>query len=184
MRLLAMDQAPRNIGIAFCHTEDGLPYEIGAREFDSFGENDRLLQRAVRAWLDPIIDRIRPDVIVFEQIVVNLKRPNLRTLYQQFSVVAAIDTVADAYDIDTYQVDVPVWRKHFIGTAGAPRALKSGERADWLKTKAIERCKELGWQIPNHHAAEACGIWDYAAWKLDAAYKSASRKAENVRQAA
>lgn len=42
-------------------------------------------------------------------------------------------------------------RKHFIGV---------GKTGGKIKTLVYQRCKQLGWQVPNTDAADAAALWD------------------------
>jgi hypothetical protein len=50
-------------------------------------------------------------------------------------------------------------RQHFIGA----RNLKSAI----AKREVFERCRRLGWQVPDHNAADAVATWHFACSLID-----------------
>jgi hypothetical protein len=47
------------------------------------------------------------------------------------------------------------WRRHFLGAM--PRGVKTAD----YKHMAMTKCRELGFEVIKHDAAEACGLLDY-----------------------
>jgi hypothetical protein len=66
-----------------------------------------------------------------------------------------VESFCAAIGIQCQAVGLSTWRRHFVGSI--PRGTKS---ADW-KHMAMQRCRELGFDVIKHDAAEACGLLDY-----------------------
>lgn len=178
MMILGLDQSRSATG--FCYGDSSVPDKApvwGVHSFNDYGENDALLILEVRKWLSTLCEKIRPSVIYFEQIVMSTERFNTLTLYEQFALVAGIQTVAGDHAIDSYQVDIGTWRKRFLGTGNAPKWVGKKDRTNWLKDKARQCCADRGWLILDHNAAEAAGIWDYGCAHADPDYRRATKAA-------
>lgn len=169
MIVLAVDQAPRNIGFCYGESDATLRPTWGLQEFDSFGENGVLLIREVRRWMISICEIARPAVVYCEQVVINAKHINLPVTYQQFAVVAGIEAACDFIGCDCFMVDIATWRKRFLGRGNAPKW--AVDRTGWLKDCAKIVCADRGWLIDSHHVAEAAGIWDFEAAHCDIEYR-------------
>jgi hypothetical protein len=183
MMVLALDQAPRHTG--FCYGESSLELTPtwGVIDFPSYGENDVLLLRDVRKWLNGLVDRVQPKVIYCEQIVISTQHIHLPTTYEQFAVVAAITAVCADRDIDLFQVDIATWRKRGLGRGNRPKDVATGE-TKWLKEAALKACLDMGWLVDNHNAAEAALIWDYGCAHADIEYRrKTAARATRVRMA-
>jgi Holliday junction resolvasome RuvABC endonuclease subunit len=57
-------------------------------------------------------------------------------------------------------------RKHFLGKVLTVRdfpALTKGKAKAAIKNEVVKRCKLLGWDVPDHDAADAAALFDYAS---------------------
>lgn len=68
-------------------------------------------------------------------------------------------------------VAIGSWRKHFLGSAAAPKHLAAKQRTGYYKDMAIKKCTERNWYVQFHDEAEALGIMDYALSCLDPDYE-------------
>ncbi len=56
-------------------------------------------------------------------------------------------------------------RKHFLGKVFTARdfpGVSKGAAKAAIKAKVVQRCELLGWTVPDHDAADAAALWDYA----------------------
>jgi hypothetical protein len=70
-------------------------------------------------------------------------------------LAAHVLSFAEAMGIRCQAVHQATWRRHFVGVI--PRGTKTPD----LKHMAMTRCRELGFDVQKHDAAEACGLLDY-----------------------
>jgi len=79
---------------------------------------------------------------------------NARTLKVLYGLYGAIAGIARAKGIMVRGGNVRTIRKHFLGKGN----LGSSE----AKRMAMETCRILGWDPPNHDAADAGALWHWA----------------------
>lgn len=107
--------------------------------------------------------------LFIEQFVLMTQgKTNHETLQQLSTMNVMAGAIARRRNLYFEPVHNATWRKHFIGVSRAPKG--QAKPTDWLKAKAVDRCRILGWDIPKHDAAEAAGLLDYARARLDPAY--------------
>jgi hypothetical protein len=155
MRILSFDQAPSHTGWAY-----GRPGEMpvtGYRDMPDYGEAFRPMWLKFKPWLNDLLDKAAPRIVTTEQL---LQGKDWRVMYRQFSLVAAIEVVCAERGIDVYDIEVKDWRNK----AGIPtrRPKWAKDDVEWLKNLAMERCRDRGWKVPNHHAAEAALMLEWA----------------------
>lgn len=80
---------------------------------------------------------------------------NAKTEAAKYGLVAHAMSFAEALGISWRPVSIVAWRRHFLGKM--PRGIKTPD----LKAMAMRRCRELGFDVNKHDAAEACGLLDY-----------------------
>lgn len=156
MIVLGLDQAPRGIGFAF--GEPGAVPVVGYHSNPGFGDNTSRLSQHVYDWASELIRTVRPQVIYYEQVLVNLQRVEINTLWKQMAVVNSIELACAHLGMSDacFLVLIADWRRHFFN------GRRPGHTAaDW-KALALLECEHRGWPQDNHHIAEACGIWSYA----------------------
>jgi hypothetical protein len=98
------------------------------------------------------------DDLVFEEPIPPAKLQgftNIDTLASAAGLAAHAMSFAEALGIRWRAVNLASWRRHFIGKL--PRGTKTPD----LKAMAMRRCRELGFEVLKHDAAEACGLLDY-----------------------
>ena len=67
--------------------------------------------------------------------------------------------------------NIPAIRKHFVGRAIAARDfphLKPHAAKKAIKQVVMDRCKLLGWDVPDDDAADAAALFDFAGAKAGA----------------
>jgi hypothetical protein len=70
-------------------------------------------------------------------------------------LAAHVQSFSEAMGIRCCAVNQSTWRRHFLG------AMPRGTKTPDLKHLAMQRCRELGFEVIKHDAAEACGLLDY-----------------------
>lgn len=83
-------------------------------------------------------------------------RSDAATIKALASLAGHVESFCAAMGIRCEAVNQSTWRRSFLGAM--PRGTKT---ADW-KHLAMTRCRELGFEVLKHDAAEACGLLDYA----------------------
>ena len=77
------------------------------------------------------------------------------TLMALAGLAAHAMSFCEAMGIPYRSVPIAAWRRHWIGKM--PRGTKTPD----LKAFSMRRCRELGFPVLKHDAAEACGLLDY-----------------------
>lgn len=109
--------------------------------------------RLFREWLLDMIALHRPDKLLYEAPIIS----GGGDLYKHMvllGMAAMTECVCDEAGIDCYQESSATIRKHFIGVG-------RGKSAD-LKDAVGYRCRQLGWQVSDHNAADALAALAYA----------------------
>lgn len=180
MLILALDQAPSNIG--FAYGEPGSAPVRGVHRCNDYGDNTARLGRHVREWLMTLAKSVGTERIYFEQTLVRKHGLHMPTLHKQFKVVGAIETAAEMLGLEdeVFEIDIGDWRREFYAGRRPPKGAES-QSAVW-KELAVQECLRRNWLVEDHHAAEACGIWFYGCIHSDrrfrAQHKVTARRAE------
>lgn len=124
---------------------------------DSVDYAGRAYCRLHRNLMD--LHRVTPlDEIVFEEAIPPFAlqgHTNAKSLAAAAGLAAHVESFSEACGIRYRAVNLSAWRRHFIGKM--PRGTKTPD----LKHMAMTRCRELGFDVQKHDAAEACGLLDY-----------------------
>lgn len=157
MNFLALDLSIKSTGFAIWSEGQEKP-AAGTWELASGVDwAGRAYCRLHRNLMD--LHRVTPiDEIVFEEALPAVKLrgfSNAATLAVAAGLAAHVQSFAEAMGIRHREVNLSTWRRHFIGKM--PRGTKTPD----LKAMAMRRCRELGFDVQKHDAAEACGLLDY-----------------------
>jgi hypothetical protein len=151
--ILALDLAKRT-GWArgILNTEELL--EFGSVTFGK--ENASNYARFAHAlrWAVDIFKNDPPDVLVIEapiQVQAFSVQQGAKILFGLPAVITAVAHECGVYAI--HEHDVRDIRNLFIGH----RRLKTQQ----AKEATMRRCKQLGWKVEDHNAADACALWAY-----------------------
>lgn len=155
MMVLALDPATLT-GVA-----DGEPggtprLSVVRLRHDPDDETDDLFRRAAE-WLWRRIATEPPDVMAIELPV---PPHRARGVTQHSTTVLTMGLyglfvgIARARGIKVVHAHIATWRKCVLGKGNLP--------GDQAKRAMLMRCKQLGWNAPDHNAAEAAGIWLWA----------------------
>lgn len=180
MIILALDQAPKNIGYAY-GAIGGVPTR-GVRRNPEYGEATILLGESVYDWTVNLIKSSGAERVYFEQVLVRKFGLHMPTLYNQFMVANAVQFAALDCGLkhDVYDVDIADWRREFY-RGSRPVKSKEPETEQW-KEMALKECLDRGWLVDDHNTAEACGIWWFGCLHTDRrsynAHKVEARRSE------
>lgn len=154
---LALDLSVKSTGFALWKEGSAVP-ACGTWELaPSVDWAARAFVRLHKNLMD--IQRLSPlEEIVFEEALPAVKLKgftNAATLAAAAGLAAHVMSFAEAMGIRWREVNLATWRRHFIGKM--PRGTKTPD----LKAMAMRRCRELGFDVNKHDAAEAAGLLDY-----------------------
>lgn len=84
----------------------------------------------------------------------------MATMFRAYGIISHMIQVCHRQGIKPELVNQGTWRKTFIGVGRAPE--ETANKTDWLKNKALERCRSMGIDVKSKDAAEAMGVlWHY-----------------------
>lgn len=107
--------------------------------------------RIYRNWLVDMIDVLQPEKVVYEAPIVT----GGGDLYKHqvlLGLTAVTEEVCDEGPV-VYQESSSTVRKWFIG--------KGRGTSKELKDAVMDKCRELGWAVTDHNAADALAMLDY-----------------------
>lgn len=163
MIVLGLDQAPKGSGWAVGDGSTVRPVQWGYKEFPDYGENESELTGFIIDWLRNLIKSSGAEAVYTEQIILDLRHPNIPVLILQASVIAAVAVTCNKHfcNVPHFQAEISSWRKR-AGIVGP----------DW-KDAAIRWCAlTRNVLTSNHHIAEAVGVWHFGLCELDASYRA------------
>lgn len=161
MKILALDLATH---VGWC--VDGpevVPPRAGAFKLRGGGTELGVAGLAFSEWLAEMVATWRPDAIAFEAPLMGGPGVvfNGRTARLLIGLAFVTEVVAASYATRCFEEHVQSVRRHFLGQ-GRP---KDPKRA------TVERCRLLGWEVPDHNAADAAALWAFAKARLDRTFR-------------
>jgi hypothetical protein len=165
---LAIDGAPSFTGWALGAPDMREPL-AGTFEMPPVGARHGKMLVIAHDWLEKILDAYPIIKVTFETPFLakgfNLKTKKSTANPEFFGkaskLVGIFEFLCERRGIACTEVPATKWRDHFIQCSQAPRTVPVKKRREWLKERAMQECKERGWFVADHNAAEACGILDY-----------------------
>ncbi len=151
--ILALDVASKT-GVA-----EGRPGEVPRLQTIDFrgeGELPDFYGRAIE-WMATKLRDDPPEMVIIERTVPPSGAKgftNHDTTMISIGMFGIFSGIVRCKGIRLELAPISTWRKHFIGKGNYPGAI--------AKKMAVDRCALLGWAAPDHNAAEAAGIWDWA----------------------
>lgn len=138
----------------WAHARDWDAPTFGVQEFPR-GEHvdEGKVFSLFREWLDGMLKMLRADLMLYEAPIHGVN--DLRTTFLLIGIAAHAESVCWDRGIRVYQESASVIRRHFIGKG---RAGKGGN----IKDEVGFKCRQLGWQVFNHNAADALATLAYA----------------------
>jgi hypothetical protein len=114
-------------------------------------------------WGLDFIGNLKPDIVMMEGLLppTAMRNETTRAVRDRLcglnAILAACARKSGAGEVASAHVnDI---RDHFIGT----RTLKR----QFVKRAVMEKCQELGWDVPNDNCADAIAVWSYACSLID-----------------
>lgn len=157
LSVLALDLSTKSCGFAFWKEGMARPtcgtWELAA----SISHAPRGYVRLHRHLRD-VNDATPVDLIAFEDPLPPHSvhgQTSIDVLKASAGLAAHVQSFAEAMGIRHIAVHQATWRRHFLGPM--PRGTKTPD----LKHLAMTRCRELGFDVIKHDAAEAAGLLDY-----------------------
>lgn len=154
-KILALDVATKT-GVA-----EGRPGEVPRLQTIDFRgkKKDDLtaLYGFATRWMAEKMRNDPPDLVVIEQPVPPSSawgHTNHDTTLITIGLFGILCGIVHCKRIRLEIAPIATWRKHFLGKGNYPGQI--------AKKLAIERCQLLLWDAPDHNAAEAAGIFDWA----------------------
>lgn len=106
-----------------------------------------------RRQLAALVLVLQPDIVAFEaplQIVHGREaaaRTSQNTIRLLFGLAGITEGLLAEKKLRSYESNIASVKKHFAGSG----------RAD--KSAMVARCRQLNWEVQDHNAADACGLW-------------------------
>jgi hypothetical protein len=157
MNFLALDLSVKSTGFALWSEGQALPVAGTWELAPGIAWAGRAFVRLHRNLAD--LHRVAAiDEIFYEEALtaVHLRGfSNAETLAAAAGLAAHVQSFGEAMGVRHIAVHQATWRRHFLGKM--PRGTKTPN----LKALAMTRCRDLGFDVQKHDAAEACGLLDY-----------------------
>jgi hypothetical protein len=110
---------------------------------------------AYRGWLSRMLKEVRPELVVFEQppsIRWAGGKTNANTILLLNALAQATEEWCLAQGVPCREVRAAQWKKAMCGSAKVTKRPYG----------PIESCRQRGWSVTDHNAADAIGIWLFA----------------------
>lgn len=156
-RLLVLDLATV-VGFAV-GTERGIE-DHGCHRLPSTGTDIAAFLKAYRAWLTSMIQRHLPNEVVFEMPILP-SVTNLATLRKLYSLAGLTELITKDLGSRVSEANLMDIRRHFIGTARAPKEIPKPDRRQWMKDEITTACRARGFRPGSDDAADAIALFSY-----------------------
>lgn len=152
---LALDIASR------CGVAEGLPGErprLFSVDFKKSADDEMedICSRGV-LWIAERLKVDHPALVIVEAPIPAAAmngNTNANTTALAFGLLGAIAGCIRCKGIPVRRANIQRVRKHFIGRGNLP--------GDEAKRRVAQQCRALGWDAPNHDAADAAAVWSWA----------------------
>jgi hypothetical protein len=153
--ILAIDSATAT---GICTGRPGETPKLETRRWraDETDSAEDIYGRAV-VWMATRLRDDLPALVVIEQPVppsAAWGQTNHDTTLITIGLFGIFCGLAKAKGVRAMRAPISSWRKYFLG--------RGNLKGDVAKRQAVRLCRELGWDAPDHNAAEAAGIWSWA----------------------
>jgi hypothetical protein len=157
MKLLVLDLAT-HLGFAF---GDGAGVQDhGSFRLPSTGPDLGQFLHAYRAWLAGKLRERGPEKVVFESPILP-STTNLNTCRKLYALAALTELLCLDARIDCGEANLMEIRRHFIGSARAPRDVPQKERRAWLKDATEGMCRARGFNPADDNDADALALFSF-----------------------
>lgn len=127
---------------------------------DAGDDHVDVFKRAGR-WLWELVARDPPDVLAIEMPLPPMLSRNFVSTRIGLGLDGLFTGIAGAAGVRIVHAPIGEWRKCVLGHG----RMKGAD----AKRAMLTRCRQLGWDAPDHNAAEAAGIWLWACSHTSAA---------------
>lgn len=158
MRLLCLDLAT-SVGFSV-GTESGVEAH-GSHRLPSTGNDIAAFLKAYRAWLTSMIQRHLPHEVVFEMPILPATT-NIATLRKLYCLAGLTELIAKDLGCRVGEANLMDIRRHFIGTARAPKEVPKEDRRKWMKDRITSSARKRGFRPANDDDADALALFAYA----------------------
>ena len=151
MRIAALDLSSK-CGWAVWEPGRARPL-LGTKKLVGFSYDEGSMLEFYRLWFNDFLTTHQPDLLALESWYIP---PHMdgATIGKQIMLHGMTMWRAKKRKVRVEKVTAAQWRKHAFGSS-------RNNGTDW-KVRARERCDYLGWTYPDHNAAEAGLILDWA----------------------
>lgn len=154
MRLLALDLATR-LGFAYGDSARGNPV-AGWHQLPRTGDDIGAYAAAYHDWLRGMVAEAQPEMITFEEpIPTQAGRTTQTTAIKLTGLCWHTEFFAKMKNIRCTQVHGNTWKKALTGSGKANKRMNP--------YPVLTACRQRGWDVTDDNAADACGVWYYAA---------------------
>lgn len=160
MRVLALDIATTT---GFAVDGDGAAPRTGTFRVRGGGNALGPAGFSFGQWLHNSIQAFEVEAVAFEAPLMGGKGVvmNANTSRLLIGLAFMVETVAHGSRMQCFEATVQQVRKHFLGHG----------RPSNPKQATIVRCRQFGWQVRDHNAADAAALWAYAKATLDPSFR-------------
>lgn len=149
--LLTIDQATRS---GFCLWEPGSLPVLSSLDLGYCNGDLGHIMSAFERHLRTNLKQNNVDYVCYETPL--LMRTDTRDkLTRLYGFVTIIEKLCHNLNIPCHRIDVPTWRKTFLGSAKLP--------TKEAKASCMIKCDQIGLKYEGHDECEAFGIMDYIA---------------------
>ena len=159
MRIIALDIAT-STGVAIGNSGDA---PVCRSEDLGKGQSEDVRLSRALALTDQLVRLYEPDLIAVEAAIGGREASQYLV-----GLVACVRACATNRGVPVETYHLASIRKHFLGKALGVRDFPGMSKAKAkmaIKQKVMDRCRLLGWEVPDHDAADAAALWDYACAK-------------------
>lgn len=162
MRVLALDLAQHAIGWA-ADSDSVCPPRAGIYRTLADRRSRGQVLVEFSNWMDFFVVEHGIELIAYEQPILSTRKAvsSGEWVIWKGALLAIAEVVAYSRGLPVDNAPVQTWRKHFLGTG----------RPEHPKQATMERCRLLGWDVPNHDAADAAGLWAWAKARHDPRFR-------------
>lgn len=115
--------------------------------------------------LDDALIFHRPRLILIEAPLPPTATSNATTWHHQIGEDACVRATAYRHSVEVRDQAVSTVRKEVLGTGRFP----GGD----AKAAVLAHCARRGWPVPDHNAADACVLWEFACRNVPAWMRAA-----------
>ena len=151
MRIAALDLSSKT-GWAVHDGKRHAPL-LGTKQLVGWGYDTGSMLEHWRLWLGEFFKAHDPELVAIEAWMLP-QHGDGRTILKQAGLLGFTEWCCKISGRKVEIVYAASWRKTFLGSAHG--------KTDELKQKSLEACRALGWNPPDHNAADAAGVLHHA----------------------